>query len=222
MTALTHAYATVDDLREHLGESKPGNLPENLLIRALNAASRAVDNYTDRRFWQDSTVTTRTVQFGGDPYNLLLPGDAEISDATGLALATDDGSGTFPNAWTVGTDFRLSPYDANTESSRYKAWWLLEGTGTRRFDVRGASWGVWRQSSGWYYPVQVTARFGWSSVPPEVEEATLLKAAALFKRKDAPFGVMQFGDIAAVRVTRQDIDVIELLAPYQRDVAMVG
>jgi hypothetical protein len=52
--------------------------------------------------------------------------------------------------------------------------------------------------------------------------ATILKATQLFKRKDAPFGVLQFGDIAAVRVTRADADVVELLWPYQRDVAMVG
>jgi hypothetical protein len=35
-------------------------------------------------------------------------------------------------------------------------------------------------------------------------------------------GVATFGDFAALRVTRRDPDVMELLAPYVLDVAMVG
>jgi hypothetical protein len=70
--------------------------------------------------------------------------------------------------------------------------------------------------------VQITARWGWSFCPPGIEEATLLVATRLFKRKDAPYGVAQFGDIAAVQIVRTDLDVQELLQPYVRDVAMVG
>lgn len=213
VTAVQHGYCTVDDLREHLGESKPGNLPENLLVRAINAASRAVDNWTGRRFWQDPTPQAILVQPSMVGYDLWLPGNTEISTTTGLAVATDNGTGTYPTALAMDTDYRLWPYAANTGGSEYGAWWMLEGLGTSRFAVRGVR-GL--------YPVRVTARFGWAFVPDPVEQATLLKAAALFKRKDAPFGVMQFGDIAAVRVTRQDIDVVELLSPYVRDVAMVG
>jgi hypothetical protein len=209
---LKNAYASLDDLREHLGDSG-GKLPETLLNRALNAASRAVDNFTGRRFWQDDAPSTRLFEYTGDCYELTLPGDAEISTTTGLSVATWENSGYIAN-WAVDTDFRLAPYDANTGASQNKAWWVLEGTGTRRFDVRG--------TLKRFYPIQITARFGWSEIPPEVESATLLKAAQLFKRKDAPFGIAQFGEIAAVRITRQDIDVVELLAPYQRDVAMVA
>lgn len=214
MTAVTHGYCTVDDLRAQLGESKPGNLLQDQLVRAIDAASRAVDNFTGRRFWQDAAPQSVLVQPSiVDPYNLWLPGNAEISTVTGLAVATDNGTGTYPTGLVLDTDYRLWPYAANTGGSAYGAWWMLEGLGTSRFDVRGAR-GL--------YPVRITARFGWAFIPPEVEQATLLKAAALFKRKDAPFGVLQFGDIAAVRVTRQDIDVVELLSGYVRDVAMVG
>jgi hypothetical protein len=214
VTGTVNAYCTVDDLRAQLGESKPGNLPEAQLVRAVNAASRAVDNYTGRRFWQDETPQSVLVAPSiVDPYTLWLPGNAEISTVTGLNVATDNGTGTYGTSLVQDTDYRLWPYAANTGGSEYGGWWMLEGMGTSRFDVRGA-----RGS----YPVRITARFGWAFVPVEVEQATLLKAAALFKRKDAPFGVLQFGDIAAVRVTRQDIDVIELLSGYVRDVAMVG
>lgn len=213
VTEVQHGYCTVDDLREQLSESKVGNFSQNLMVRAVNAASRAVDNYTGRRFWQDETPQTLSFPAPLAGNDLWLPGKYEISTDTGLVVTTDDGTGTYPTAWTAVTDYTLYPYDANASGSQYRAWWVLEGTGTRPFSVRGVR-GL--------YPVRVTARFGWSSVPVEVEQATLLKAAALFKRKDAPFGVAQFGDIAAVRITRQDIDVIELLSEYVRDAAMVG
>lgn len=64
--------------------------------------------------------------------------------------------------------------------------------------------------------VQVTARFGWSAVPYQVNEATILKAASLFKRKDAPFGVAGFNEFGAVRITRKDPDVLELLSDFAR------
>lgn len=212
---LTHAYCTVDDLREQLGESKPGNLPQNLLVRAINAASRAVDNWTGRRFWQDETP--QTLNFDPQPAcrdELWI--DQDISSTTGLVIATDNYlDGTYSAVWDV-ADYQLWPYRANTPGSQYGAWWKLESVHGLRFNLTGV-----RGRRG-VLPVKITAQFGWSFVPDPVQEATLLKAAALFKRKDAPFGVLQFGDIAAVRVTRQDIDVVELLSPYVRDVAMVG
>ena len=78
-------------------------------------------------------------------------------------------------------------------------------------------------STGTYFPtrsnlptLQVTATFGWSAIPFEVNEACILKAASLFKRKDAPFGVAGFGEFGAVRITRADPDVMELLANFRK------
>ena len=220
---VTHGYCTVDDLREQLGDLGRGALPENLLVRAINAASRAVDNWCDRRFWADTNPTTRLIYPGsGDGYELWLGmnGDGiasgDIASSTGLAIATDpDGNGSYSNVWAT-TDYRLWPYGANVGGSVYGGWWKLEGSGRFRFDVRGIN------GRHGYLPVQITARFGWAFVPDPVNQATVLKAAALFKRKDAPYGVAQFGDIAAVQITRADKDVTELLWPYQRDVAMVA
>lgn len=206
---LTNAYATLDNFREHMGDANV-RLSQTMLERALNAASRAVDNYTGRRFWQDAAPTARLFH--------PLAGSAElwvddISTATGLAIATDDGSGNYATTWAADS-YRLWPYQANTPGSPYQAWWKIESVGNiMRFDISTAR-GL--------LPVQVTARWGWAAVPPEIEQATLLKAARLYVRKDAPLGVAQFGEIAAVRVTRMDADVVELLSPFRRDVAMVG
>jgi hypothetical protein len=212
MPEVAHGYCTVDDLREQLGDLGSSNLSERMLVRAINAASRAVDNWCGRRFWADETPVTKTFPVLACSPELWLPED--IAYSAGLAVATSDGS-TYSTTWQA-ADYRLWPYGANTSGSEYGGWWKLESAGRLRFDVRGPY-----NPSG-YLPIQITARFGWAFCPPGVEQATILKAAQLFKRKDAPFGVIQFGDIAAVTITRKDADVVELLWPYVRDVAMVG
>ena len=212
MPELTHGYCTVDDLREQLDDLTRKALSERMLVRAINAASRAVDAWTDRRFWMDAApVTQRFAVPAGGCGSFMLPVD--IASTTGLVIATDTaGDGTYATTW-ADTDYQLWPYGANVEGSLYGGWWQIEPTGVHRFAVRGARG---------YHPVQITARFGWSFLPDAIEQATILKATQLFKRKDSPYGVAQFGDIAAVSITRKDADVIELLWPYQRDVAMVG
>jgi hypothetical protein len=215
-TEVEHGYCTVDDLREQLGDMTSQNLSERQLVRAVNAASRAVDAYTGRRFWMDPTPIARLVDVDGCNPDLWLPDD--IASTTGLQIATSDGT-NYSTIWTT-QDYRLWPYAANTPGSLYGGWWKLESVRGLRWDVRGSYYR--HHSSHYYLPVQITARFGWAFVPAGVEQATLLKAAQLFKRKDAPYGVAQFGDIAAVTITRKDADVVELLWPFMRDVAMVG
>lgn len=218
MVEVTHGYCTVDDLREQLGDLGRGNLSERQLVRAVNAASRAIDEYTDRRFWADTAVVARTIPVTTCEYELWLQGvDAgDIAYSAGLIIATDDnGDGSYATVWDA-TDYRLWPYSANTSGSTYGGWWKIESTGRKRFDIHGTN-GV----SG-ILPLRITARFGWAFVPAQVEMACLLIATRLFKRKDAPYGVAQFGDIAAVQIVRTDRDVQEMLWPFMRDVAMVG
>lgn len=209
MADVVHGYCTVDNLREQLGDLGAQNLSETMLVRAINAASRSVDNYTDRRFWADAAPVAKTFDVPGCDNELWLPED--IAYSAGLQIATSDGT-AYTTIWDT-ADYRLWPYRANTSGSTYGGWWKIESTRGLRFDVRGTN-GI--------LPVQITARFGWAFCPAEVEQATILKAAHVFKRKDAPYGVAQFGDLAAVQITRRDYDVIELLWPYVRDVAMVA
>lgn len=208
MADLEHGYCSVDDLREQLSDLGSHNLSERQLVRAINAASRSIDNHTGRRFWADAAPVSKVFPVPTAGLELWLPED--IAYSAGLAVSTWDGSAY--TAWDA-ADYRLWPYGANTSGSMYGGWWKLESARGLRFDVRGATGIV---------PIQIAARFGWAFTPPEVEQACLLKAAQLFKRKDAPYGVAQFGDIAAVQITRADKDVLELLWPYVRDVAMVG
>lgn len=212
-TEVTHGYCTVDDLREQLNDLGEGNLSERQLVRAVNSASRWVDGYTGRRFWADETPSARYVTPLPNNCELWLPWD--ISSTVGLEIATDNGSGGYATVWDT-TDYQLGPYDANTPGSPYGGWSKVESTGRLRFDIRGIN------GRNGMLRVRFTGLFGYAFCPDDVEQATVLKATQLYKRKDSPYGVAQFGDVAAVQINRKDADVLDLLQPYILDVAMVG
>lgn len=193
--AITHGYCTDEELRDQLGDDG-AKLPLTLIERAVNATSRAVDTYTHRRFWQDATVTARRYR----PDDSELVRVADIATLVGLIVETDPyGDGSWSETWS-GTDYQLEPLDADVDGGAY-AWWKLRAVGSRRFPV----------SSG-RPTLRVTATHGWSAIPDKVNQATILRAAAIFLRKDSPHGVAGFGaEGFAVRITRRDSDVCELL-----------
>lgn len=200
---VVNGYCTLEELRSQLGDS--GNrLAVDLLERAVSATSRAVDAWCHRRFWQDATTTARTIPAGDVTPDLVWVPD--ISTIEGLVVQTDPGTaGTWSTTWAVG-DYQVEPLGADADGGAY-AWWRIAAVGDHRFPT-----GQDRRSR-----VRVTARWGWSAVPDGVVEATILKATALFLRKDSPHGVAGFGSEGyAVRITRKDADVCELLAPYVR------
>lgn len=198
--AVVNGYCTTTQLRTHLGDTN--SLTTELLERAINAASRAVDRYCGRRFWLDTSTSTRT-------YEITNGGKVFVDDIgtrTGVVVKIGTDGVTFPTTLTVNTDFILEPRNADQYASA-------------SFDAY-AFWEVRAVNGRIFYPssdgpaMSVTARYGWSAVPPEVEQAAILKAASLFKRKDAPFGVAGFGEFGAVRITRSDPDVMDLLEGY--------
>lgn len=200
---LINAYCTVAEVRSQLADT--GSKIEVALIeKAINASSRAIDTLCGRRFWRDATVTSRTYR-PTDAYEVRVD---DISTSTGLIVKTDTtGDGTWATTWDA-ADYQLEPLNSDVvaggDTLSAFAWWKLVAiddkvflTGTRRASL------------------QVTARFGWSAVPDDVNTAAILKSVGLFKRKDAPFGIAGFGDFA-MRISRRDSDVWELLNPYIR------
>lgn len=200
--AVANGYCTTADLREQLGDDAD-TLNVALLERAINASSRAIDRHCGRAFWQDSGVATRTYSPTVRDYVFV----DDISTRTGVVVATGSDGITFPTTLVVGEDYILEPRNADkfaSATSGAYAFWQI-----RLID--GAAFTVDRGRP----TLSVTARHGWSAVPDEVTEACILKAASLFKRKDAPFGVAGFGEFGVVRIGRNDPDVMDLLSPYQ-------
>lgn len=198
--AVVNGYITEAQLREQLGDAGTV-LTSALLQRAINATSRAVDHFTGRRFWKDSVATARTFRCR----DLKVMWVNDIATTTGLIVQTDDNlDDTWSTTWTLGTDFDLEPENADTEGPAY-AWWRIVAKGTRTFPV-----------SPFRRTLKVTSVAGWSAIPDDVEQASIIKASSLFQRKDAPFGVAGFGEFGPVRITRRDPDVVELLNSFIR------
>lgn len=194
---VTNGYCTVAQLRTHFGDDS-SLLTEALLERAINATSRAIDKFCGRRFWQDSAVQAKVYRCD-DGYEADVD---DISTSTGLIIATDTtGDGTYATTW-ASTDYQLEPLNASTESTAY-AWWRITAIGNYTFPIHA------RRTS-----LRVTAKFGWSAIPDAVEEACILRAASIFKRREATFGVAGFGEFGVVRIGRSDPDVMALLGDF--------
>lgn len=214
--ATTNAYTTVAEVREHLGDSG-SKLDVDLLERAITTASRGIDRYCSggkldgwRKFWLDADVTTKVFQV--DDPGLAWVDD--IGSTTGLVVKTDDdGDGVYETTWTQGTDFHLEPLNmdvvASGDTATPWAFWRIAAIG---LDVGTSS----KRFSRFQHraTLQVTARWGWSSTPAEVNFSAILLAVKLFKRKDSPFGVAGMNEFGAVRIVQQDPDLKALLEPY--------
>lgn len=198
---MTENYATLDELRAWVGVDD--SLDDALLARALTSAELAVEAWCGRKFIQDAVVSAARVR--PEAYDWLYlpafrPGGtctADISTLTDLIVKTDDNDdGTYETTWTITTDFEVEPFDG-------PPFHKIIAVGTRWFPT------CLRRPS-----VQVTARWGWASVPEPVHTATLILAGEYAKLKDAPFGVAGFGEFGVVRI-RQNPKVAELLSRYQ-------
>jgi hypothetical protein len=185
---LTNAYTTLASVTAELGITNASS--DARIEAAINSASRQIDDYTGRRFWQDSTVQIR--EFYADDYRELVS-DAgqvlDISTTTGLIVKIDtNDDGTFGTTLTVGTHFVLLPTNAVDDSEPY--------TGIRMVD---SVYNFPRYTSG-RPGVQITAKFGWAAVPDPVAQACLVQSVLLFKATDAAMGGLSFGDGSFMRV----------------------
>ena len=187
--AIVNGYATIAQLREELGIAD--NSDQTKLETAIAAASRQIDGYCGRRFWQDATVITREF-IANDSRNLEVP---DISTTTGLVVKTDTaGDGTYATTLAITTNYLVTPFNA---ADSVPVW---PYTGIALVDVIGSYFPV----SGYGRPgVQVTAKWGWPAIPDAIFKACLIQSTQLYKASDAVFGGIQIGDGGVLRVRGQ-------------------
>jgi hypothetical protein len=169
---------------------------------AINAASRAVDATTGRRFYLD-TDASQVRYYTPQSTRRLQIDDCAVVTAVALDRA---GSGTFSETWTNNVEYVLEPFNAPADYRPYESI-------------------VIRYLSGKWFPtyiqrsVQVTGQFGWSVMPENVRAATSILAGKLLKRvREAPFGIVTVGidQGSAMRIARTDPDVYSLLTDLNR------
>ena len=173
------------------------------LERAIEAASRWIEAYTGWRFYSTAADETRYYTAWCGEY-IYVP-DGLLSITT---LATDDEADrTYSTTWAA-TDYDLWPYNAaiDTPPGPYLR---IESSPLGSYSFPTGPRGV-----------KIVGKFGYSTAanqPQQIREACLIRAAQLFKRKDAIFGVTgatAFGQ-ALLRIP-PDPDVEALLRPFIR------
>ena len=200
---ITNGYCTFEQLNGWLGGQIPSSQQQEA-EGAINAASRWIDLYTGRHFFQ-ATAATRT--FRPDSGCGLTLGTDLVSVTT---LKTDAaGDGTFETTWTT-ADYQLlvsSDGYNTTQTGETRPYRYVEAVGSLRFPACSST----RRDT-----VQIVGTFGWSTVPASVSQACLIEAAAILNRKNSVGGVAGISDFGVVRVGSQtDPTVAALLAPYR-------
>jgi hypothetical protein len=196
--AVVNGYCTTAELRAWMGDSGT-ILSADVLEFAINAASRSIDKFCARRFWQDSTLVGRDFRVRDADIVWI----SDIGDTTGMTVVTDDlADGSFGTLWDA-DEYELSPYPEDEVTPH--AYFRLHTFG-RSFPVND-----FRRT------LRVTAKFGWATVPEQVKQACLMKANILVLRKDSPYGVAGFSEYGVVRLNRtEDPEITRLLAPFVR------
>jgi hypothetical protein len=202
--SISNGYATRNQLKAALRIEVGDTLDDDLIDNCVGAASRLIDGYCNRRFWQSGTAEARVFQAEDSMY-------CSIDDIAGTALTLKTSSqadGSFDVTWKV-SDYQLEPLNGNLDGLTW-AYDKIRAVGDYLFPSVNANYG--EQAL-----VQVTAIFGWPSVPEPVTQATIIQASRIFKRYDSPLGVAGFGDLGAIRVSRfLDPDMAQLVEPYRR------
>lgn len=179
-------YADNDAVTDEIGGSNKA-IVQSKVDRAIAAASRRIDKRTGRRFWQDATVTTREFFAEGSLIESCVEQVLDISTTTGLIVKLDTGdNGAFATTLTINTDFILLPPNAADDSEPFTAIRLIDE--------------VFPTSSYGRPTLQITAKFGWPSVPSDIETACINQAVFLYKAPDAAMGGLSFGDGSFMRV----------------------
>jgi hypothetical protein len=201
---ITNGYATRNQIKAALRIGTADTIDDDLIDNCAGAASRLIDGYCNRQFWSVGSATTRVYTAENDFY-------CSIDDIAGTAItlktsgATD---GTFDVTWSP-SDYQLEPLNGRLDGLQW-SYDKIRAVGDYLFPTVNGNYG--EQAL-----VQVTAVFGWPSVPEPVTQATIIQASRIFKRYDSPLGVAGFGDLGAIRVSRfLDPDMAQLVEPYRR------
>lgn len=170
---------------------------------AVTAASRAVDNATNRQFGLVAAAEARyyTAEWDSCERRYVVEID-DLMVVTGASVVADTGGeGTYDA--TI-TSYDLKPSNAAAKGRPYTQLWVRANSSIQPLNYTDG--------------VQVTARWGWTDVPDTVEQATLLQASRFFARREAPFGVAGSPESGTEMrlMERVDPDVKVALQPYYR------
>lgn len=182
-------YGTDEDLREYVAV---GDFDDDVQIGlARHTASRAVDEHCNRQFGQiDEPVERLYTAWPDLERGRWVVTIDDLMTTTGLVVEVDGTAIT-------SAGYTLEPVNA---AAAGRPWTSLAFTSDAEATPTGC-----------VHEVSAVARWGWTAVPQAVEQATLLQASRLLKRRDAPFGVAGSPELGSE---------LRLLAKVDPDVAV--
>jgi hypothetical protein len=195
--SITNGYCTLADAKSALGITD--GTDDVLLNTLVTVASRLVDGYCERFFY--NAVQTRY-------YNTSNEFSVAIDDLVSVTtLQTDDlADATYSVTW-LATDYALQPVNAALSSSPRPFNTIVAPVyGSKIFpiDVENG--------------IKVVGTWGFPSVPPSIQQATVLLTTTLYASRSAPFGVLGGGDTGQVfrLSSRLHPAAVALIEPYRK------
>jgi hypothetical protein len=204
--AITNGYATLTQIKAYMSISD--NTDNDLLEDLIESASRSIDRIANRRFYLDAVASARLYRAYSDIFVYI----DDLGTTTDLVVKTDsNGNGSYAKTLTLNQDYILDPLTAPSLSRPYTQLTMVSNTET---------WPIFPglTQNGLRPGVQVTARWGWPSVPDDINMACLILTADLYKRKDAPGGILGLGDLGVVRMSPIGRDVTAMVRAYKKEV----
>ena len=192
-------YTTLQDVKTGLQIEDSND--DTDIQAAIISASRMIDDYCQRFFYQEGTLAAPVVKY----YTPVSPWYLEIDDLiepTEVRTRANQ-TGPFNTVWDLDTDLMYEPIN-NPELGRPVTRLLA----------------VTRYVFPYFFPqtVKITGVWGYSSIPVEVQMACKIQAARLFVRKQSPFGIAGSVELGTVRLnSRLDPDVEMLLKTFRRN-----
>lgn len=187
------AYCRIDD-----------NVDDSELSTVIDAVCRKIDGYCGQEFNDAGSATARVFHASWSSRSLWL-NESPFHTTTGLVVAVDSSDDGTYDTTISSSDYTLFPLNGISDG--------VTGVPYNRivFDSD-----VSLYASNVKPSVQVTARWGWSSVPSAVKQATKIELASVFGRRHSPHGqpVAGQGDFL-FRVSTKDLDpsTVALLRP---------
>jgi len=189
-------YITLTELKNY---QRIGDTADDVeLAVAITAASRAIDNHTNRQFGKVAAAEERfyTARPDYDRGRWVVDVDDFMSVA-GLAVTVD-------GVAALTTDFVKEPVNAAAEG---KPWTRLA------FETDASV-----LPTGMDHEVGVTLPWGWTAVPVAVKNASYLQSSRFAARRDSPYGIAGSPDTGSEMrlLSRVDPDVGVSLRSYVR------
>ena len=202
--AITNGYCTQNELKGFVGIPTSDSGDDDLLDDAVNAASRQIDAFCGRIFYAQGAATARKF-FTNDPYRLRVD---DISSETGLVVKLDDDDDGTYEVTVASSEFQLLPINGVVGGILISPFYIIE-----LFSGGSQEWPMNFSSNR--PRAEITAKWGFPSVPEQIRQATLMLASELFAMRNAPLGVAGVGDFGVVNI-QQNREITRMIAPFRK------